>query len=676
MSQGSVPASLDEQALGHRSLETRFAYLFDSPAHSHLPSSLASQATADDDAERLRTEWMDLEEWQSLTQALAKMEGEVQCWKSRAEELEALVATLHSERSAMVSAEPSQPSPKQTPLCDAIADEGVQQSTSSPVVSRSDVASSVADALSPRVLLKMPNKSSTRLRTKSGDVNEIAAVQTLIGDALHVDGQMDGKRRLPRAGRHVENRRFARSWSLPAGQTLGAEVVLGQALVNVVGTGTTSGEDEQVGPDSVFSPESPPDVEERLEVATAKEEEEEGESVPATLVVEQCHMLPSLPPDGEGQVIAGTDGDVSDSPSMARRSRNRKRALHVQFGTPYKRNLRDSSTQTAPAITLSKMYGGMVPRYLQRELARFRQENQFLRYRIASLAMSEPLGRSRPAARDQATQTAPTITFSTARQQGRGASQRDGLILSQGGPRMREEPEMRALRPGWLGVGAGAAAHHRSRILDESLLAYAARHAESEEETQLQEASLRLFVQSRCQHAVQTLWPQSSMQLCEESFSEPEAGLELLIYPRGLQGSDCGAELVRDRDKKLNFSLAPIVEAPYNEDAETAQRAHSPPAAEDAGGGGASTASGVLPELTWQQKQLCLYLEKESWVLQDSLRVSTHGTSTASSSTVSFTALGEESIDNAGPPSCPIRMHLLPSDDGEGAVEALPTSAS
>ncbi|CAK8999788.1 Hypothetical protein (Fragment) [Durusdinium trenchii] len=58
------------------------------------------------------------------------------------------------------------------------------------------------------------------------------------------------------------------------------------------------------------------------------------------------------------------------------------------------------------------MYGGIVPHYIQRELARLRQENQLLRYKIASVAMSQP---KRSAVRHQATQTAPALTFSTGR---------------------------------------------------------------------------------------------------------------------------------------------------------------------------------------------------------------------------------------------------------------------
>ena len=37
-------------------LESRFAYLFDSPARSHVTTALASQATAEDDVE-LRAQW-------------------------------------------------------------------------------------------------------------------------------------------------------------------------------------------------------------------------------------------------------------------------------------------------------------------------------------------------------------------------------------------------------------------------------------------------------------------------------------------------------------------------------------------------------------------------------------------------------------------------------------------
>jgi len=69
----------------------------------------------------------------------------------------------------------------------------------------------------------------------------------------------------------------------------------------------------------------------------------------------------------------------------------------------------DASTQTAPAITLSKIYGSSVPSVLQREIERLRRENQMLRYR-ASQAMSNFNRTGRP--RDQATQTQPAITLS------------------------------------------------------------------------------------------------------------------------------------------------------------------------------------------------------------------------------------------------------------------------
>merc|ERR1719329_781826 len=57
MSQGSVPASLDEGGLRSLGMESRFPYLFDSPPRSHATSTLASQTAADDDAERLRAQW-------------------------------------------------------------------------------------------------------------------------------------------------------------------------------------------------------------------------------------------------------------------------------------------------------------------------------------------------------------------------------------------------------------------------------------------------------------------------------------------------------------------------------------------------------------------------------------------------------------------------------------------
>ncbi|CAE7410887.1 car [Symbiodinium sp. CCMP2592] len=148
LSQGSVPASLDEAALYPMGLESRFAYLFDSPrrgwsfwvgrycnrpllsklrTRSHVTTALASQATAEDDAERLRAQWEargsqvnqrplpssrpptflcwtlaigepelqdllttwfleddDLVQWQNLTEALERSEAETEMWRCKA----------------------------------------------------------------------------------------------------------------------------------------------------------------------------------------------------------------------------------------------------------------------------------------------------------------------------------------------------------------------------------------------------------------------------------------------------------------------------------------------------------------------------------------------------------------------------------------------------------------
>ncbi|CAJ1354911.1 unnamed protein product, partial [Effrenium voratum] len=92
LSQGSMPASLDEGALYPVGLESRFAYLFDSPARSHVTTALASQATAEDDVE-LRAQWEDenLVEWQDLSEALEKSEAEKEMWRCKAAELEGLL---------------------------------------------------------------------------------------------------------------------------------------------------------------------------------------------------------------------------------------------------------------------------------------------------------------------------------------------------------------------------------------------------------------------------------------------------------------------------------------------------------------------------------------------------------------------------------------------------------
>eukprot|EP00397_Hematodinium_sp_SG-2012_P001307 GEMP01001308.1.p1 GENE.GEMP01001308.1~~GEMP01001308.1.p1 ORF type:complete len:1381 (+),score=335.23 GEMP01001308.1:85-4227(+) len=85
----------------------------------------------------------------------------------------------------------------------------------------------------------------------------------------------------------------------------------------------------------------------------------------------------------------------------------------------------DASTQTAPAVTLSKIYGSTVPSVVQKEIARLRQQNQFLRYRAivgplpgGNAGNYSEMGsmhrgqndRGRP--QDVATQTQPAITLS------------------------------------------------------------------------------------------------------------------------------------------------------------------------------------------------------------------------------------------------------------------------
>eukprot|EP00439_Symbiodinium_sp_Y106_P075182 s275_g14.t2 len=103
---GSVPASLDEAALYPMGLESRFAYLFDSPTRSHVTTALASQATAEDDAERLRAQWEDddLVQWQNLTEALERSEAETEMWRCKAAELEDLL-TMQRQISEEASSE-------------------------------------------------------------------------------------------------------------------------------------------------------------------------------------------------------------------------------------------------------------------------------------------------------------------------------------------------------------------------------------------------------------------------------------------------------------------------------------------------------------------------------------------------------------------------------------------
>lgn len=321
MSHSSVPASLDEGVLYPVGLESRFAYLFDSsPTHSCVQSGQLSQATAEDDAERLSAPWGDFDEWRSLTQTLEKTEGELQSWKSKAEELEEELASVHPRVMTRLT----------------LRSDGLTSADRTPPVPPSP-------------------QPSLRDTLQDASANPTLAWRYLVLLVLAYR-QLDNQRLLGRAQRADQIAEFQlrddqfgdRRYSLPCGR-----------------------DDDTPRPIPALGPTQPrPSVGSVVLVACARE------------------------PAGEA----------------------RKRALHATFGARTKRNLNDAATQTAPAITLSKMYGDMVPRFTQRELNRLRQENQILRYRCASLAMSLPLGRP-PPMRHQATQTGPTITFSTARQQ-------------------------------------------------------------------------------------------------------------------------------------------------------------------------------------------------------------------------------------------------------------------
>ncbi|CAJ1421686.1 unnamed protein product [Effrenium voratum] len=272
--------------------------------------------------------------------------------------------------------------------------------------------------------------------------------------------------------------------------------------------------------------------------------------------------------------------DLADSPAPAEL---RKRAL-VTFNARVKGGrCCDAATQTAPAITLSKMYGGIVPHYVQRELARLRQENQLLRYRIASLAMSQP---QRSPVRHQATQTAPALTFSTGRVGGHSAVSMTRL------PRSTHQVPAAAFE-----------APPELQLLEASIVAFV-RSVEVQTESQ---ASYRRAVIANCKRVAQAVWPRCSLELYGS-------------YASGL-GLSSGLDLLLKVHPSHGFSVAEPAEeqvlSPIDEDEEQLRQRNLEEVSPAHSARVRGTHSG------WQQ-QLSDRLAKEKWVVSDSIRVAAH----------------------------------------------------
>jgi len=671
MSQGSVPASLDEGALYPVGLESRFAYLFDSPPRSHVTTALGSQAAAEDDAERLHAPWDDVEEWQSLTQALEKVADEREMWKAKAQELEGLLVsgpTHNGNGSACSSNEldlGTRPTLNRQSSVSSSEKEKVVTTAAasspmgaSPLGGATPTSSGIGSAGEVPVVggngaIDVVPSARRRRRISSGDASDISvksptehAWRYLVLLAL-ARRQIDLQRQALDRGRHADDGLRTPPPRDCEGDEAGGVPRRLNEEQNVVSRSVST-------PGLWLRPAVPPGESSAADVAglTSTDCGPQGPKGVASVMRLETSRSPS-PPSG---------GEVSSSPP-ARGPEARKRALHVTFDARYKRSsMVDAETQTAPAITLSRMYGGMVPRYIQRELARLRQENQILRYRIASLAMSQPIGRPRPV-RHQATQTAPALTFSTARQQGSGVP----TIPVSSMPRLPSGRDLAGLRQVDQKLDAFQPVFDPCRlpsdcvrrVLDASILAFV--HA-VEQQTQRQDA-YRLLVQRLCKRAAQVLWPRSSVELYgsfASGLALPSSGLDLVIYPHrnelrrrtSSDGPGCEQRLLSPIDEDMQDELRPCMPL----DAVSPGHPSSVP----------STSSG------WQQ-QLSGRLAQEKWVLSDSIRITAHAaipvlsliatpeeaTATEAPSCSPPATPGAEPEDTA---SCPIRVDISLED--------------
>jgi len=680
MSQCSVPASLDEsRPMG---LESRFAYLFDSPPRSHATSARASQATAEDDAERLTSQWEDFEEWNSLTQALEKTEGELQAWKGKAQELEEIVAKLQCQQPARKALERHRLLVEGAEVWDVAAErlatecgvtdpnEGVAQGELLRDVSITS-GGPVHRQISPQT--DEPSVTSPNSGTSTGSsplqatAPQISKQQTRRLAPADVRGGVGGGGGsdvvpadlawrylvlLALARRQLDIQREAQppQCGPPLQQTPPIGLLQSQQPyvmeTAVVGRlpRSYSLPNEQLNP-CVDSPDQEvqtpsPSCAESSALATARHAER-SVSLPSgrCLTLDYDEGLDAAVANAISYVGEGAVGAYCED-GTARgggEGQARKRALHATFDARYKPRHCDGATQTAPAITLSgawKLYDGMVPRFIQGELARLRQENQILRCRVASLAMSQPLEKPQPA-RDQATQTAPAITFFTGGARGGGPSLRVGSI-----PRLPRDLSARRQGNTQLGTHpldtAPILSDSARSVLDESIRAFS---RAVQLQTQRREA-YRSVVQNLCKRVVQTLWPRSSVELYgsfASGLALPSSGFDLVIKPH--KQEDAG-----------QYRLSPI-----EEDAEHMRQM---PLDELSPGH-----TDAVPSLSsgWQQ-QLSSRLAREKWVLSDSIRISALAAVPVLSIITAPEDVAATPSQAEEPLSCPIRVDISLED--------------
>eukprot|EP00928_Gymnodinium_smaydae_P030160 TRINITY_DN22490_c0_g2_i1.p1 TRINITY_DN22490_c0_g2~~TRINITY_DN22490_c0_g2_i1.p1 ORF type:complete len:1116 (+),score=185.70 TRINITY_DN22490_c0_g2_i1:422-3349(+) len=698
-------------------LDTRFPYLFDSPqSHSRatpsaLASQLASEATAEDDAERIRMQWDDFEEWQSLTQALEQRESELRMWKAKAQELEE--AVLHQQAQHAVERR------KLTPEYDINSAHSHRGSAGSVHSGGSDAGTLSADRTPTARASSSQTKSVSRTRSASW-ANDDGGLSSLSSPHLawhhmvvtamemrrgNIHRQAQGLRARRLGHCNASNSSFREQVSVSVSVSDGATDSpasceacdeweepqhRGHSKRSMRKRGMRSysmpGLGVNVIPFTADIEGVASDVPPRSPSPEALIANADGPSPEAAASPEECCS--------DGETFASPPGNARVAAEVGTTLVRKRAPLHVAFDGRRKANFRDGATQTAPAITLSKMYGGMVPRYIQRELARLRQENQILRYRVVSLAMSQPLNKPRPV-RHQATQTAPAITFSARGSQGSAA----GLF---GIP--RPAPAAR--------LGVGSAPPVRLDVRDtgamphETLVAAYAHQKQSPpgrvesaaactvvEPRWLPSASLSLEesvhaflrsvdaqtlrlqtyiggVRDRCRRTVQTLWPRSSVELYgsfASGLALPSSGLDLVIYPH----RDLG-RCLREDDGSLGTNRSLNILLPIDEDHDQLRQLPLDEVSPGHPSAAPSLASG------WQQLLSCR-LAQERWVRGDSIRVTALAaipvlsmitTPEASPATVGATTSTTVAVEAEDPLSCSIVVDITLEDPNHRALRS------
>eukprot|EP00746_Dinoflagellata_sp_MGD_P129787 gnl/MRDRNA2_/MRDRNA2_63875_c0_seq1.p1 gnl/MRDRNA2_/MRDRNA2_63875_c0~~gnl/MRDRNA2_/MRDRNA2_63875_c0_seq1.p1 ORF type:complete len:1463 (+),score=258.35 gnl/MRDRNA2_/MRDRNA2_63875_c0_seq1:97-4389(+) len=563
MSNRSFPTSLDDAALWNAcGLENRFSYLFDSPPRSRQPSALASRTSVDDDIERAAacvTDDAALHDcsmdpyvvacWPGLSQALEETKSEISEWKTKAEHLEGIIAGMHASQ-AEAKAESTSDSPEK--------------------------AMPAVEEVSAVVLTTADDDQTSPDEDKSPPLHNVTSAQPVLpivlqepypepeheepsGDSEHAAGNSSG-------GDNQSN-------SIPAVSMIRRMRSLPDRLEGSRSVVTSSPPPDAPGASS--TDETPSEDERRIRSST---------SLTLSPPLVACH--PSLPK----AITVSSQAESVTFPGQMARKLDRKHSLHTSF-RPHQRGvtLQDNSTQTDPAITLSRMYSDMIPRHILMEISGLQQQNNILKYRLDSLATFKQSVKKVSA--DTASQTVPNLTFVKTL---RSSSVPEITRLQRELSRLRQENVwLGAHAPGLVGLlaeprcldsEAGRAA------LDGSIQSFV---CAAQQHIQLQTVHIRA-AQEECQRCVRTLWPRTSVKLygsLATGLALPTSDMDLVIcVERGFPCGDPGGGGDEQTDSQPFAGGSPGARA----------RAHV--------------------SSNWPQ-QLSCQLVKEKWVFTDSIKV-------------------------------------------------------